>query len=227
MSLFEIKGFSKDSRIMKKLYKYKKSENFSMKIANLLVTKNIINPSNHRFLLTLFGIGNLRSAPGTLASLFTALLWYLSITKLFGSKSLLFPTLFWLAIIIIVFIYGTIISNCYVAKFKKEDPQYIVIDEFVGQLTSLTLSYTMLFDHFHIYTEMLLFDYFLIYLTIGNFILFRIFDISKPSIIGRVDRNVKGGLGIMLDDIIAGLFSSAVIIATSLIICNYILLQNW
>ncbi|MBR6953293.1 MAG: phosphatidylglycerophosphatase A, partial [Campylobacter sp.] len=48
---------------------------------------------------------------------------------------------------------------------------------------------------------------------------FRIFDIWKPSIIGRVDKSVKGGLGVMSDDILAGFFAGiAVLITISLMI---------
>ncbi|MCR2088230.1 phosphatidylglycerophosphatase A, partial [Campylobacter upsaliensis] len=39
------------------------------------------------------------------------------------------------------------------------------------------------------------------------FIFFRFFDITKPSIIGKIDKKVKGGLGVMLDDMLAGLFA--------------------
>lgn len=39
------------------------------------------------------------------------------------------------------------------------------------------------------------------------FVLFRLFDITKPSIIGKIDKKVKGGLGVMLDDMLAGLFA--------------------
>ena len=41
----------------------------------------------------------------------------------------------------------------------------------------------------------------------GAFIFFRIFDIWKPSIIGKIDREVKGGLGVMGDDVVAGIFA--------------------
>ena len=55
---------------------------------------------------------------------------------------------------------------------------------------------------------------------ISGFILFRLFDIWKPWPIRRLDRSVSGGLGIMLDDIVAGIFAAVIlqlIIATGLL----------
>jgi phosphatidylglycerophosphatase A len=54
-----------------------------------------------------------------------------------------------------------------------------------------------------------------------SFTLFRIFDITKPSIIGMVDKKIKSGYGVMLDDVIAGLFSAAVICITIIIIKQF------
>ncbi len=69
------------------------------------------------------------------------------------------------------------------------DSSSIVIDEVVGVWIALIISGTT-------WTQIIL-----------SVILFRFFDIVKPSIIGRIDKNVKGGLGVMGDDIIAGIFA--------------------
>lgn len=69
----------------------------------------------------------------------------------------------------------------------------IVIDELAGMW--LTLSICGLTSENILFTAPL------------AFIFFRLFDIYKPSIIGRIDRNVKGGLGVMGDDVIAGIFA--------------------
>ena len=69
------------------------------------------------------------------------------------------------------------------------DDKSIVIDEVAGVWLALSLSSSTWFS-------------FLL-----SVIFFRIFDIFKPSIIGRIDRNVKGGLGVMGDDIVAGIFA--------------------
>jgi phosphatidylglycerophosphatase A len=51
---------------------------------------------------------------------------------------------------------------------------------------------------------------------IAGFVLFRIFDIWKPWPINLVDRNVHGGLGIILDDVIAGIFSCIILLLVSI-----------
>ena len=56
-----------------------------------------------------------------------------------------------------------------------------------------------------------------------GFIYFRIFDIWKPSIIGRIDKNVQGGWGVMTDDVVAGIFAG---ISTSLTYSLWIWLNN-
>ena len=52
----------------------------------------------------------------------------------------------------------------------------------------------------------------------GGFVLFRVFDILKPWPIREADHSLSGGLGIMLDDIIAGIFAAAILLATKLLI---------
>jgi phosphatidylglycerophosphatase A len=58
--------------------------------------------------------------------------------------------------------------------------------------------------------------------TILSFIYFRIFDITKPSIIGKIDEKVDGGLGVMGDDIIAGIAAGISTSATLLLISKFI-----
>ena len=50
---------------------------------------------------------------------------------------------------------------------------------------------------------------------ISAFVLFRFFDIVKPGIIGYIDRKTEGGIGIMLDDVVAGLFAGIIFIFVS------------
>ena len=52
----------------------------------------------------------------------------------------------------------------------------------------------------------------------GGFVLFRFFDIVKPWPIREADHSLSGGLGIMLDDIIAGIFAAAILLAAKLLI---------
>ena len=139
--------------------------------------------------LTLFKIGSIKYAPGTVASVFTCFLfllsdYYLNITTIF------FYTL-------IIFFYSFIAINNSFELFNSEDPQEIVVDEFVGQM--LPLLAIPIYETLYPTTK--------IFYYIAAFILFRFFDILKPFPINYIDKNVKGAFGIMLDDVVAGIFT--------------------
>ena len=90
--------------------------------------------------------------------------------------------------------------NKYEEESKTHDSQNIVIDELVGMWLALSIApaFGVAMDE-----VMNLHNGFLIQSFLA-FVLFRYFDITKPSIIGRIDREAKGGVGVMGDDIIAG-----------------------
>ena len=141
------------------------------------------------FFLTFFMIGRIKYAPGTLASLITCLL-FLLLVNIFSIISIFLITL-------IIFFYSFIAINNSFDVFKTDDPQEIVIDEVVGQMFTLLA--------IPIYET--LFPLPVIYYCTAAFLLFRLFDIWKPYPIGYVDDNTKGALGIMLDDILASVYS--------------------
>ena len=141
------------------------------------------------FFLTFLNIGKIKYAPGTLASLATCLLFLLLINIF--NISIIF--LFTLAI----FGYSFVAINNSFEEFQAEDPQEIVIDEVVGQMLPLLA--------IPIYET--LYPLPTIYYIVAAFLSFRLFDIWKPYPISHVDNNVKGSLGIMLDDILASLYS--------------------
>ncbi len=72
---------------------------------------------------------------------------------------------------------------------KRHDSSYIVIDELVGMWLALAISGLSLAG------------------VILSFIFFRIYDITKPSLIGKIDKEVKGGLGVVADDALAGILA--------------------
>ena len=139
--------------------------------------------------LTLFNIGKIKKAPGTVASLITCLLFLLLIDIF--NISIIF--LFTLAI----FGYSFVAINNSFDEFSSNDPQEIVIDEFVGQM--LPLLAIPIYETLYLLPKM--------YYCIPAFLLFRLFDILKPYPVGHVDKNVKGAIGIMLDDILAGIYT--------------------
>ena len=147
------------------------------------------------FFLTFFLIGKIKFAPGTLASLVTTLLFLIFVTILNTSYFILF------IITLVIFFYSFVSLNNSIENFTDDDPHEIVIDEVAGQL--LTLLSIPIFE--------ILYPISKVYYCLAAFILFRIFDIWKPFPISYIDNNVKGALGIMIDDIVASIFAISVL----------------
>ncbi|WP_139522813.1 phosphatidylglycerophosphatase A family protein [Helicobacter pylori] len=130
--------------------------------------------------LTLFFSGYSKKAPGTIGSLVALLL---------GLPILIFSanTLFLGAIFI------GLIAITQIDKEEEEskihDSSYIVIDELVGMWLAMATSGLSLAG------------------VVLSFIFFRIYDITKPSLIGKIDKEVKGGLGVVADDALAGVLA--------------------
>jgi len=139
--------------------------------------------------ITFFKIGKIKFAPGTVASLITCLLFLLFV-NLFNIVILFFCTL-------LIALYSIIAINNSFDSFDTNDPQEIVIDEVVGQM--LPLLAIPIYETLYIAPEE--------YYCIAAFLLFRLFDIWKPFPINYIDKNTEGSLGIMLDDIIAGIYA--------------------
>jgi len=134
-------------------------------------------------------IGKIKYAPGTFASLVTCLLFLLLI-NIFNFTVIFLITL-------IIFCYSFVAINNSFDEFNSEDPQEIVIDEVAGQM--LILLAIPIYETLYPLPK--------IYYCFAAFLLFRLFDIWKPYPISYVDKNVKGSLGIMLDDIFASVYS--------------------
>jgi len=136
---------------------------------------------------TLFFIGYVKWAPGTIASL-ASLIIILLLKIIFRQTTFIF-----------LFIFIFFIAIIFVTKFSKSinkhDAKEIVIDEFLGIYIIIIFSYN--FDIFD--SEYL--KFFLI------FIFFRIFDIVKPFPIKWIDNKIQNSYGIIFDDIIAGVYT--------------------
>ena len=155
-------------------------------------------------LLTMFGIGYFKYAPGTAASFITCLIYYILWLSDFSLHSNKIYLVFFL---IIILFYSIIIIDKLSHLFKKKDPREIVVDEFVGQSIPL-MSFIFSADTFVPIGEKT--DSLIIFILL-SFVLFRLFDIVKPFPINIVDKKMKNGVGVMLDDIIAGIYSTIVI----------------
>ena len=149
-----------------------------------------------KYFVTIFCIGYTKFAPGTLGSLCGVLTFYYFYNFFSAYPIYLF------FLISAIFILGWYFIFTYVHKNKIHDPSEIIIDEFIGQLICLT---PLLFlSNFQFNPE------YLTEIIIFAFLLFRFFDILKPWPINIIDRS-RSSISIIMDDIIAGLFSAIIL----------------
>ena len=151
----------------------------------------MIKNINYLF-VTFFGIGTIRFAPGTIASLITTVLLYSFFHIINFSNYLIFIILF------IIFLYSFFAVAEYIKRSKNKDPKEVVIDEFIGQSIPIYL-YEIAHGSEKNSQEVILFYIYI-------FVLFRFFDIKKPFPISVFDKKYKNSFGVIFDDIIAGLY---------------------
>jgi len=134
---------------------------------------------------TFFGIGRIRIAPGTWTSLAVALIVYFIPPSVLPFPILALAT-------VLVFLVGVPAAAACEKHFQKKDPRQCVIDEVAGQMVCFWfLPHTIAYYG-------------------AAFLLFRFFDILKPFPI-KASEQVPHGIGIMLDDILAGLYALGVL----------------
>ncbi|MDA8688128.1 phosphatidylglycerophosphatase A [Candidatus Pelagibacter bacterium] len=151
----------------------------------------MIKTFNYLF-VTCFGIGSLRFAPGTITSLVTTVFLFSLFHIIDLSNNVILITL------LIIFAYSFYAINEYIKDNEDKDPKEVVIDEFIGQSIPIYL-YEISHETIKNSQEALLF-----YLYI--FILFRYFDIKKPFPVSYFDKKFKNCFGVILDDVVAGLY---------------------
>ncbi|ADV44913.1 phosphatidylglycerophosphatase A [Bacteroides helcogenes] len=142
-----------------------------------------------------FGSGFSPFAPGTAGALLATLVW-LGLSCLVSSVILLWLTV---AMILAFTVAGIWASDCLEA-FWGEDPSRVVVDEMVG-----------------VWIVLLAVPAGHIWYASGAFALFRLFDIFKPLGIRKME-NLPGGVGVMMDDILSGVYGFIVLIAARWII---------
>ena len=143
-------------------------------------------------IVTCFGIGSIRFAPGTITSLITTVFLY----SLFHIINLQNNTI--LIFLLIVFIYSFYAVSEYIKFNENKDPKEVVIDEFIGQSIPIYL-YEISHGTVKESQEAVLFYFYI-------FALFRYFDIKKPFPINFFDRKFKNSFGVIIDDVVAGLY---------------------
>jgi phosphatidylglycerophosphatase A len=142
--------------------------------------------------VTMFGLGKIKSIPGTLGSFVTVIILYFLFHVLNISSNLI---LFGL---IIIFIYSFIAVANHIEDSDDKDPREIIIDEFIGQSIPIYLyeiSHQIKKDSD---------DAIIFYIVC--FFLFRYFDIMKPFPVNFFDKNFKNSFGVIMDDVCAGLY---------------------
>ena len=152
---------------------------------------------------TFFGYGYLTKFPGTVTSLVTTIFIYIAYEYL-GYTNLKFSLIFF----ILLFLYSFYAVKDAESEFKNKDPSQIVIDEVLGQAMPLIL---LLYLNQNNELSMQVEIYYIL-----SFIFFRFFDILKPFPVSYFDQNYKNYFGIIMDDIMAGLYSMLLIYLISL-----------
>ena len=166
----------------------------------------MIKSLNYLF-VSCFGLGSFRFAPGTITSLITTIFLFSLFHIVNLSSSIIFLILF------SIFIYSFYAVSEYIKNDENKDPKEIVIDEFIGQSIPIYL-YEIAHGSSKDSNEAVLF-----YLYI--FILFRFFDIKKPFPVSFFDKKFKNSFGVIMDDVIAGLYVVLTLIIFMVIKSNF------
>lgn len=145
------------------------------------------------FFITVGYSGLSPKAPGTAGS-FVALILGVLILMYLGAETLFYAAL-------LMTLMGVKAIDVYEAQSDIHDDKRIVIDELAGMWLALAIAPGVSVTQ----ESLTQIENGLFIQIVLSFILFRIYDIKKPSYIGRIDRDVKGGLGVMGDDVLAGI----------------------
>ena len=146
---------------------------------------------------TLFGIGYSPIAPGTIGSIFSIVFLYFLIK---------FVSYSFLVIIFLIILFTSLkLIEKYSNLLKSHDSSTIVIDEFLGLFLII-----LFYDYLKFTNDFIMFLLILI--------LFRFFDILKIFPINWVDKNIKNSFGVVLDDLLAGVYSIIVLYSINVFI---------
>ena len=162
----------------------------------------MINNFNFLF-VSLFGIGKISKIPGSIASLATTIFLFFLFHILNISPNII------LVCIVIIFFFSIYSISVFIKNLDDKDPKIIVIDEFIGQ--SIPICHYEIAHETTNDTGQVLTFYFVM------FILFRIFDITKPYPVSYYDKNFKNGFGVVMDDVCAGLYVVAILVTYMII----------
>ena len=149
---------------------------------------------------SMFGFGFFPVASGTVGSLATLPVAF-GLAYWGGFRTVLLAC-------ILIYFFG-VLATKEVLKHTSHDPSLVVIDETVGQLTSFLFVSPFLYQAINCQA---------VILYVCGFALFRLFDITKPALVGWADEKVQNAHGVMLDDVFAGLFAGVLLFLSALIV---------
>ena len=151
--------------------------------------------------VTFLGVGYIKIAPGTFASLVISIIFFYLFRLYISIEHFLFLCL----AMILVFTYALYAIKTIENEFEQKDARQIVIDEVIGQSIPIFLIEYIVYSQTQSFGADL-------YLYVISFFLFRFFDILKPFPIGYFDKNYKNSFGILFDDVLAGVYSLIVLL---------------
>ncbi len=161
----------------------------------------------HEIISTGFFSGYLPKAPGTWGSIFAALICFI-VARLLPGEGLIYwgavPVSWWaLSAALLTTALGVYASGIFAAEWREDDPGEVVVDEFAG----IFFAYALIPASPVAY--------------LAAFIFFRIFDITKPWIIHKL-QDLPGGYGIVIDDVAAGIAAAPCALAVHLLAAHYL-----
>lgn len=137
------------------------------------------------FLATFFYVGKIPRAPGTFGTLAAIPLWYI--------LSHYLQPLPYMMLVFALVVGAMVICEMYERQVQTHDNSEVVIDEVVGFLITMT----WVPENWKS--------------VVAGFLLFRFFDIAKPFPISYLDKRVRGGVGVVIDDVAAGILASVIL----------------
>ncbi|MCR4662516.1 MAG: phosphatidylglycerophosphatase A [Endomicrobiaceae bacterium] len=142
------------------------------------------------FISTLCYCGYFPKAPGTIGSLVSLPIIFI-ICYHFGFVGL--------AVTIFISFFVALISIKKVLMYTEHDPSFVVIDEFIGQ----AVTFLLVADKLQNFNGIILY--------VIGFVLFRIFDVTKPFPVSYADKKINNAFGVILDDIFAGFYAALIL----------------
>ena len=181
------------------------------------------------FIVTVCYVGKIKIAPGTFGSLVAFPICYIIMDFSLKNQVVFyisgynpheqqFLSVFFIEMLVasILLFIGIYFTKIYIKNTEEQDPKEVVIDEVVGQMLAIILtSFSVIFVYSSALPQKIDATYIdFIFLFLMPFVLFRGFDILKPWPINWLDSNIKGALGVMVDDVAAALFA---------VVCQYVI----